>query len=61
MEEYIRTKRIPGMLTEGREPFQLMGMACRAGYLRYRKIYGGSDSVLLSDASPDQLQSANFV
>jgi hypothetical protein len=60
-EEYIRTKKIPGMLTEGREPFQLMGMSCRAGYLRYRKIYGGSDSVLLSDASTHQLQSANFV
>jgi hypothetical protein len=54
-EEYIRTKRIPIMLTEGREPFQWMGISSRAGYLRYRKIYGGSDSVLLSDASSGQL------
>jgi hypothetical protein len=59
-EEYIRTNKIPAMLTEGREPFQWMGMSCRAGYLRYRKIYGGSDSVLLADASTQQLQRANL-
>lgn len=40
-------KEIPPMITEGREPY---GGKTRAGYLRYRKIYGGKDSVLLSSA-----------
>lgn len=40
-------KTIPRMITEGREPYKWNG----AGYLRYRKIYGGFDWVLLSDAS----------
>lgn len=51
-EEYIRTKKIPSMLTEGREPFDWNGIAGRGGYLRYRKVYGGRDSVLISDMSP---------
>lgn len=50
-DEYMRTKTIPSMLTEGREPFEWAGVAGKAGYLRYRKVYGGSDSVLISDAS----------
>jgi hypothetical protein len=59
-DEYIRTGRIPSMLTEGREPFQWLGISGRAGYLRYRKIYGGSDSVLLSDTSQDQVEIGRF-
>jgi hypothetical protein len=51
LDEYARDNKIPRMLTEGREPFELVGIAGRAGYLRFRKVYGGSDSVLISDAS----------
>lgn len=51
IDEYARTNKIPRMLTEGREPFELGGIAGRAGYLRFRKVYGGRDSVLISDAS----------
>ena len=40
-------KAIPHMITTGREPYEYMN---RAGYLRYRKIYGGWDDVLLSTA-----------
>lgn len=47
-EEYARTGKISRMLTEGREPFEIGGIASRAGYLRFRKIYGGRDSVLIS-------------
>lgn len=43
-DEYARTGKIPRMITAGREPFTL-GIA---GYLRFRKIYGGFDDVLLS-------------
>jgi hypothetical protein len=43
-EEYAKTGKIPRMLTTGREPFDW----CRAGYLRYRRVYGGWDSVCLS-------------
>ena len=50
VDEYARTNKIPRMLTEGREPFELGPIAGRAGYLRFRKIYGGSDSVLISEA-----------
>jgi hypothetical protein len=39
------------MLTEGREPFEWAGVSGKAGYLRYRKVYGGRDSVLISDTS----------
>jgi hypothetical protein len=42
-QEYARTQKIPSMTTSGREPLSLRG-----GYLRYRKIYGGWDSVLIS-------------
>ncbi len=44
--EFHRTKQIPRMLTEGREPFLL----AKAGYLRYRKVYAGSDRMLISNA-----------
>ncbi len=40
--EYEKTGKIPRMYLPGREP--------GSGYLRYRKVYGGSDSVLLSSA-----------
>lgn len=54
IDEYARTNKIPRMLTEGREPFELAGIAGRAGYLRFRKVYGGRDSMLVSDANtPD--------
>jgi hypothetical protein len=58
-DEYLRTGRIPSMLTEGREPFEWAGVGVKAGYLRYRKVYGGSDNVLISEtpaAEPDRLQ-----
>lgn len=42
-QEYALTQKIPSMTTSGREPLSLRG-----GYLRYRKIYGGWDSVLIS-------------
>ncbi|MGZ8318793.1 MAG: T6SS phospholipase effector Tle1-like catalytic domain-containing protein [Telluria sp.] len=49
-DEYARTGKIPRLITSGREPHQL-GIA---GYLRFRKIYGGFDAVLLSAVSPAQ-------
>ncbi len=42
-DEYKKTGKIPRLITEGREPL-LSG----AGYLRFRKIYGGHDTHLLS-------------
>ena len=53
-------KEIPPMITEGREPYAGKN---RAGYLRYRKIYGGKDSVLLSTvaAEKDQQGEDSFV
>lgn len=40
------------MITAGREPFDSSwaswGLSSRAGYLRYRKIYGGADKDLIS-------------
>lgn len=51
-EEFGRTGQIPRMRTEGREPFDSSwasyGLSGRAGYLRYRKVYSGYDSVLIS-------------
>ncbi|WP_177207856.1 phospholipase effector Tle1 domain-containing protein [Massilia yuzhufengensis] len=48
-EEYQKTGKIPRLVTEGREPWGAASdlIAC-AGYLRYRKVYGGSDSDLIS-------------
>ncbi|CAN7642068.1 hypothetical protein LJR289_004847 [Pseudoduganella sp. LjRoot289] len=43
--EYSRTGQTPRMLTEGREPWALS----RGGYLRFRKVYAGRDSVLISN------------
>lgn len=45
IDEYLRTNRLPRMITEGREPFSYF---VRAGYLRYRKVYAGGDSILIS-------------
>jgi hypothetical protein len=51
-QEYARTQKIPTMTTSGREPLEASSstlyMSPRGGYLRYRKIYGGWDSVLIS-------------
>jgi hypothetical protein len=48
-DEYARTKQIPRMITEGREPWEsTFGWLAGAGYLRFRKIYGGADAYLLS-------------
>lgn len=56
-DEYAKTGKIPRMTTSGREPFdsswKSYGISGRAGYLRFRKIYGGEDSVLLSSLSAD--------
>jgi hypothetical protein len=52
LAEYEKTGKIPRMTTHGREPFDSSwiswGLSGRAGYLRFRKIYGGLDSELLS-------------
>jgi hypothetical protein len=53
-DEYARTKQIPRMITEGREPWESsFGWLAGAGYLRFRKIYGGNDAVLLSSLDRD--------
>lgn len=52
LAEYEKTGKIPRMVTRGREPFDSswasLGLSGKAGYLRFRKIYGGWDSELLS-------------
>lgn len=45
-DEFSRTGEIPRMNTEGREPY----FSAKAGYLRFRKVYAGGDSILVSDA-----------
>ena len=48
-EEYERTGKIPRLVNEGREPWGSASDLLRyAGYLRFRKIYGGFDFELLS-------------
>jgi hypothetical protein len=47
-EEFDRTGKIPRYYVSGREPY----LAAKSGYFRFRKIYGGSDSVLLSNWQP---------
>lgn len=48
-EEYEKTGKIPRVITEGREPWGSASDLFRcAGYLRFRKIYGGFDFELLS-------------
>lgn len=46
-EEYDRTGKLPRYYAIGREPY-----SAKSGYLRFRKIYGGSDTVLLSGTHP---------
>lgn len=50
--EYAQTQKTPRMLTVGREPFDSSwaswGLSGRAGYLRFRKVYAGRDSELIS-------------
>jgi hypothetical protein len=57
-DEYAKTGKIPRMATAGREPFdsswKSWGLSGKAGYLRYRKIYGGWDSELISSLPADQ-------
>jgi hypothetical protein len=48
VEEYERTGKIPRMVNSGREP---LGYPVYAGYLRFRKIYGGFDKSLLGSAT----------
>jgi hypothetical protein len=48
-DEYAKTRKIPRFWVGGREPWdRSFGMLSRAGYLRYRKIYSGSDTALIS-------------
>jgi len=51
---YMETKKIPAMITTGREPFDGPGMFlyqdAKAGYLRFRKVYAGGDNMLISKA-----------
>lgn len=50
-QEYAATKKTPRLITVGRESDSLFGLALHGGYLRFRKIYGGADKYLLSDAT----------
>ena len=43
-----KAETIPRMVNQGREPFT----GAKAGYLRYRKVYAGGDSLLLSHVAP---------
>lgn len=48
-EEYARTNKIPRFRIGGHEPWEgASGVISKAGYLRYRKIYAGSDTSLIS-------------
>lgn len=47
-----KAETIPRMVNQGREPFA----GAKAGYLRYRKVYAGGDSMLLSRAEPLEMQ-----
>lgn len=52
-DEYAKTGQIPRMITAGREPWESsFGWLAGAGYLRFRKIYAGSDAHLLSSLAP---------
>lgn len=61
-EEYEKTGKIPRYRTRGREPFHANSatyfLGGRAGYLRFRKIYGGRDAVLLSQVPGEPLDPA---
>lgn len=60
LDEFERTGQIPRMVNEGREGFSMYGLAVRAGYLRYRKVYAGGDSTLLSQAAPETERDAEM-
>jgi hypothetical protein len=47
-DDFGKTGKIPRMVNSGREP---MGYPVYAGYLRFRKVYGGFDEVLLGSAT----------
>jgi len=48
-EEYAKTNKIPRLRVGGHESWDgAFGVMSRAGYLRYRKIYAGSDTSLIS-------------
>ncbi|NNG22762.1 T6SS phospholipase effector Tle1-like catalytic domain-containing protein [Telluria aromaticivorans] len=47
-DDFSKTGKIPRMVNSGREP---MVYPVYAGYLRFRKIYGGSDEVLLGSVT----------
>jgi len=47
-EDYDRLQTLPRYVVEGREPYS----KARAGYFRFRRIYGGSDNQLLSNWRP---------
>jgi hypothetical protein len=48
-EEYAKTNKIPRFRVGGHESWDgAFGVMSRAGYLRYRKIYAGSDTALIS-------------
>lgn len=50
VDEYRKSKAIPRIINTGREPWgSPLAWLAGAGYLRFRKIYGGHDTVLLSD------------
>ncbi|SHN11120.1 Uncharacterized alpha/beta hydrolase domain [Duganella sacchari] len=52
--EYDRTGKIPRMKTDGREPYESWGLSPLAGYLRFRKVYAGRDSVLISEVHQEE-------
>lgn len=60
VEEYEKSKQIPRYTTQGREPFEASSdtwfLSARAGYLRFRKVYAGSDAVLISTWTPRDAQ-----
>ncbi len=51
---YREMKKVPAMITAGREPFDGTGtflyQDAKAGCLRFRKVYAGGDSLLISKA-----------
>lgn len=54
-EEYERTGQIPRMRTVGREPFSATLRNAKAGYLRFRKVYAGSDNLIISSVPFDKV------
>lgn len=54
-DEYTKTGTIPRMYIGGRENFTLMG----AGYLRFRRVYAGSDSALMASVGATQPSEQN--